>query len=417
MIPKGNKPTTEPANYRPSISLLEVPGKILEKIIHQRLRTDLELNTILPTTPHGFRSNRGTDTALALTTEKIAHAAGNNMRCCVVLRDVSKAFDKVWHYGLKYKLNNIGLPLIVSKILCNFLDNRTAQIALTNAIGPPFPINSGVPQGSSISPSLYALYTHDLAAAAAAPGCLSTMHADDITQIITYPGKSKRMIAKKVENEIIKINGYEKKWKIKTNTNKFTIIPIAMQNPHPISINQEIIPYSNNGTILAMEISNRGIRSHITQMKNVASTALAQLRRFYKLKTRIKTHLIKACIIPKLTYPSYPPNASSKTAMQSLQHVQNKALRFAFSEIYPYTKTTEEMHLEAKLNPIITTLYNRGNQTKGKMINELSDVHYTELMTFNNENPKNHQWFRRPHLTLNKDPPEPIYTKADLLNI
>ena len=69
----------------------------MEKIINKRLRTQLEFNEILPATQHGFR---GSDTALALTSEKIAHAAGNNMRCCLVLRDVSKTFDKVWHYGL-----------------------------------------------------------------------------------------------------------------------------------------------------------------------------------------------------------------------------------------------------------------------------------------------------------------------------
>lgn len=224
------------------------------------------------------------------------------------------------------------------------------------------------------------------------------------------------MLAKKVETEITKINNYEKKWKIKTNTNKFTIIPIAMRVPPPITINETVIPYSNAGTILGMKINNRGICTHITQRKNEASIALAQLRRFYKLKTRIKTHIIKACIIPKLPYPSYPLNASSKTAMQSLQHIQNKALRFAFSESYPYSKTIEEMHIASKLNPINIALYNRGNKTKGKMINELNDTHYTELMTSYNENPKNHQWFRRPHLTLNKDPPEPIYTKTDLLN-
>ena len=73
MIPKQNKQTTDPMNYRP-ISLLEVPGKILERIINNRLRTHLETDNIYPDTQHGFRRDRGTETALAVTTELIAEA-------------------------------------------------------------------------------------------------------------------------------------------------------------------------------------------------------------------------------------------------------------------------------------------------------------------------------------------------------
>ena len=90
------------------MSLLEVPGKILEKIINKRLRTHLEIHNLLPAAKHGFRANRGTETVLPITIEKIAHNLGNKNQCCLVVRDVSKAFDKVWHKGLKFKINNAG---------------------------------------------------------------------------------------------------------------------------------------------------------------------------------------------------------------------------------------------------------------------------------------------------------------------
>ena len=63
----------------------------------------------------------------------------------VVLRDVSKAFDKVWHVGLKYKIQNLNLQPSFTKILYSFLTNRKASISLPVYIGEPFPLNSGVP--------------------------------------------------------------------------------------------------------------------------------------------------------------------------------------------------------------------------------------------------------------------------------
>ncbi len=90
-------------NYRP-ISLLEVPGKLYERIILARLNTFLSENNIIKDRQHGFRSHKETHTAIATTYETIANALASKEQVYVVLRDVAKAFDKVWHNGLKYKL-------------------------------------------------------------------------------------------------------------------------------------------------------------------------------------------------------------------------------------------------------------------------------------------------------------------------
>ena len=44
--------------------------------------------------------NIGTDTATAILSETIATTLGNEFKVNIVLRDISKAFDKVWHDGL-----------------------------------------------------------------------------------------------------------------------------------------------------------------------------------------------------------------------------------------------------------------------------------------------------------------------------
>ena len=263
LIPKQNKPTTDAINYRP-ISLLEVPGKMLEKIINKRVRTFLEVNKTLPDSQHGFRTARSTDTAIATTVKIISKALLNRKQCCIALRDVSKAFDKVWINGLKYKLNQIKLPSILHKIRCSFLDKTSASISLNNYIGPPFQLHNGVPQGSSISLTHYIIYTYDIPA----PLTDSTyiQYADDITHIITYAGKSKVMLAKITEREIKNINNYENKWKIKTNK-KFTLLPITIKKLQLVIIDGNNIPYAKDAKILGLKLGTNGYSKHKRQYK------------------------------------------------------------------------------------------------------------------------------------------------------
>ena len=406
LLPKPNTDQANPINYRP-ISLLEVPGKILEKIINKRLRFVIERNNILPDTQHGFRSNRGTDTALTTIHETIAHHTAQKKQCYVVLRDVSKAFDKVWHNGLKFKISNLHLPNTITKFLNNFITNRTAKIKINTHTGQPFNLEAGVPQGSALSPTLYTIYTADIPQAA--HGNLNIQYADDITQIITYQGKSRQFMATRTTQEIEKINNYERKWKIKTNKSKFKIIPIAVQKKNNIIIDGEVIEFSGNGKILGLTVSRNGINKHINNIATKAKIALHDLYRFYDLPCNIKTHLIKAYIIPILLYPIIPLCTTSKAAQSTLQSVQNMALRFAFDERHPYTRDTKTLHELAHIEPINYTLYTRAKEIYQKLSTGNQRT-FTELLE-NYEQHTSHNWFKKTKLIIDNDPPEKRYTK------
>ena len=218
------------------------------------------------------------------------------------------------------------------------------------------------------------------------------------------------MLAIKVEREITKINYFEKKWKIKTNTNKFTVIPLAIKKTHPITINGVNKPYSKEGKILGMNINTQGIHPHIKHTKRTALAAITTIKRFYKLSTKIEIHLVKACVLPIITYPTYPLCAMSKTTVLSLQKIQNKALRFAYNEKYPYTKNAEQMHQLSNLKPINVMLYNRGDKIRQKLMNTLHDEAYNTITTDNNTN--SHTWFKKPYVELTKNPPAELYTSS-----
>ena len=110
-----------------------------------------------------LKRKKGTDTAIAIAYEKISVNQKNINHYNVIYQDVAKAFDRVWIDGLKYKiLNQEELPLLLKKILCSFIKDRTVQIKVNDIIGPKFQLKAGVPQGSILSPSLLIFYTHDL---------------------------------------------------------------------------------------------------------------------------------------------------------------------------------------------------------------------------------------------------------------
>ena len=67
LIHKGGRNTTNPSNYKP-ITLLENIGKILERIINERVQRHLEDNELLNERQFDFRKRRGQE-AIALVSE------------------------------------------------------------------------------------------------------------------------------------------------------------------------------------------------------------------------------------------------------------------------------------------------------------------------------------------------------------
>lgn len=401
LIPKEGKDPHRVEGKRP-ISLLECPGKVLEKIVNTRLRNFLMDHDKYNKRQHGFRQGRGTHTAISVVYETASIALSDRIQTNVVLRDVSKAFDKVWHDGLKYKLIRLELPDCITRFCCNFLDGRTARIKLGQYLGEEIHLRSGVPQGSCLSPTLYTIYTADLPDPTGSSEYVA--YADDITQVITCAGHCTRRMALQTSAAITSINEYERKWKIATNQDKFQVIPLAKYTPYPLRVEGRGIEYSVKGNILGLELGKTGLRGHVNARAGQAFSTLTKLKRFGKLSESIKAHLYKALIRPVLEYPPVPLDTLSITQTMRLQVVQNAAVRWIAGWVPPYTETQEMAHTRLRLEPINVRVHRMSRRTWQRV--ETYDEDAYQRLT-DAEPRRTHRWFPRSLTRVN--PPEEKY--------
>ena len=77
------------------------------------------------------------------------------MQCDLVVMDFSKAYDKVSHDRLIYKLDRAGINKQTRNWIKSFLSGRSQKVVIDREESESVPVSSGVPQGSGLGSSRY----------------------------------------------------------------------------------------------------------------------------------------------------------------------------------------------------------------------------------------------------------------------
>ena len=297
MLLKPDKLPSLTTSYRP-ISLISSIMKLFERVIEQRLRSHLEHIGFINKHQSGFRRAKSTDEHLFRLSQSIMESFNKGEHVVAAFLDVEKAFDNVWHNGLRYKIFQLDLPTKMTRWLSDFLVGRLIQVNVNNFFSNQINPKAGVRQGSVLSPLLFLIYVNDLPAPHHNQNSLSQF-ADDTAQWAF--SLSVRIAAKLLQQDLLNLAMWCAKWRIKLNPEKTKVIIFSR------SILEDILDRCNTRYYRLRLLANK-------KWGPIPSTLI---------------QIYKQCVRPIFEYGALSTITTSDNLISKIQRLQNKFIRLA----------------------------------------------------------------------------------------
>ena len=320
-------------NYRP-ISLLSCVGKILEKIVFKHVFNYLRDHALITLCQSGFIPGDSTVNQLAQIYHLLYKALDEKKDMRIVFLDISKAFDKVWHDGIIFKLRAMGIDGHLLEWFKDYLRQRHQRVVIGSCSSEWGEIKAGVPQGSVLGPLLFLIYINDITSVVQ---CNIRLFADDTTIFIDIDDPQRT--ADILNTDLDAISNWAAQWLItfsppKTESMTITLKDRRLQQPDLYMNDTRITEVDNHkhlGIIFSNDLSWDHHVQHIVAKAGERVDILSRL--MYKVDRKTLQTMYFSFIRPKLEYADVVWSNVTEGQSDIIEMVQKRAARITSGAI------------------------------------------------------------------------------------
>ena len=163
----------------------------------------------------GFRKNDSTINRLLALLDSIYKGLEEHKDVILILLDISKAFDKVWHPGLLHKIKQLGFSGNLYNWIESYLSNRRQRVVVGGKSSQYLPTFAGVPQGSILGPLLFLIFINDMTTDLQLE---CHQYADDTT--LVYRTATPTVMHAYITNQLSILSRWAELWRVTFNALK-----------------------------------------------------------------------------------------------------------------------------------------------------------------------------------------------------
>jgi hypothetical protein len=323
-------------------------GKLFERLILRRLKSHISSSGIYRNEQFGFRERHSTTHQLLRVVKHIKSGLQTKLSTGLLLLDVEKPFDCVWHGALLHKMLNFNFPMTWIKIIMSFLSGRTFFVTIAGVRSMECDILSGVAQGAVLSPTLFNIFKSDFPE-------LDEVHlalfADDSALFTSHSMAD--VIIGQLQTALNCLRDYYSKWKIELNSSKTQAVFFTKRRTRELPTSELLldghsIPWENHakylGLILNKTLTFAPHLEHIpSKIQKMIGILYPLINRKSKLSPPQKILLYNAVFQPTILYSSVAWQDCAGAHKRRLQILQNKCLKLILdSSRYHRTSNVHE---------------------------------------------------------------------------